>query len=105
MRNSTSFTENLTAERYAARAADMEVPSYPRQSFRHPRTSLGVAGHWVNLIGVLSPLVIGELIPDPTARWRAIRLSSVGTALLSEAIWTHHVLKKRHQEEEACNQR
>src|ERR1700680_824863 len=80
-------------------------PPYPsrpfseRQAFRHPRTSLGVAGHWLHLAAVLSPLVIGEVIKDPEQKWRAIRLASVGTAIASEAIWTHRLIKKREEQE------
>lgn len=70
-----------------------------RQPFRQSRTSLGVAGHWVHLLAVLSPLVIGELVKDPEKRWRAIRLASVGTALATEALWTHRLLR-RHEEQE-----
>jgi hypothetical protein len=92
------MTENVNSFAYQNRA-------YPdggatRQPFHHPKTSLGIAGHWVHLAGVLSPLVIGEVVKDPDKRWRAIRLASVGTALLTEALWTHRLMKKKEEREE-----
>ena len=72
-----------------------------RQPFHHPRTSLGVAGHWIHLAGVTAPLIIGELVKDPQARWRALRLASVGVALASEAIWSHRLMKERKKDEQA----
>ena len=69
-----------------------------RQAFHRP-AGLGVAGHWIHLCAVLSPLVIGEMIPDPDKRWRWIRLSTAVSAVASEALWTHRLMKKRAQEE------
>jgi hypothetical protein len=69
-----------------------------RQAFHRPHISLGATGHWVKTLGILSPLVIGELVKDPEKRWRYVRLASVGTALVSEAFWTHKI----HKEKEAC---
>ena len=76
-----------------------------RQSFQHSRASLGVAGHWVHLLAVLSPLVIGEVVKDPEKKWRAIRMASVGTAIASEALWTHRLLQRREEEEGRERQR
>jgi len=73
----------------------------PRQAFKHSRTSLGAAGHWIHMLGVAAPLVIGEVIKDPDARWRAIRLTAVATALLSEAAWTYRLSKEREKDEAA----
>jgi formyltetrahydrofolate hydrolase len=80
-------------------------PSYlgaqpARQAYHHPRTSLGATGHWVKTVGILSPLVIGELVKDPEKRWRYVRLATVATALLSEALWTHRIRKKREEARE-----
>jgi hypothetical protein len=73
--------------------------THSRQAFHRP-AGLGVAGHWIHLGAVLSPLVIGEMIPDPDKRWRAIRLSTAVAAVASEALWTHRLIKKRAHEEE-----
>jgi hypothetical protein len=70
-----------------------------RQSFHHPRTSLGATGHWIKTLGILSPLVIGEFVKDPEQRWRLIRMASVVTALVSEAFWT----AKIHRERQECD--
>jgi hypothetical protein len=75
-----------------------DIPA--RQAFHRPRGLPGVAGHWIHLGAVLSPLIIGEMIPDPDKRWRAIRLSTAVAAVASEALWTHRLLKKRAQDEE-----
>ncbi len=95
MQRSATFTEKLASDSYPSRFAQGE-----RQPFHRPRTSMGVAGHWIHLAAVLSPLIIGELIKDPEQKWRAIRLASVGTAIASEAIWTHRMMKKREEQEE-----
>jgi len=98
MNPSASFTERLAPQGYLPRTASPEV--YTRQQFRKPRTSLGVAGHWIHLLAVLSPLVIGEVIKDPEKKWRAIRLASVGMALASEALYTQRVMKQREEADE-----
>jgi len=72
-----------------------------RQSFHHPRTSLGAAGHWIHLLSVAAPLVIAEVIKDPDKKWRALRGVSVGAALLSEAVWTHRLMKERRKDDES----
>lgn len=72
----------------------------PRQAFHHPRTSLGSAGHWFNLAGLIAPLVIGEIVKDPDARWRAIRISAVVTAALSGTFWRNQVKHRREAERE-----
>jgi hypothetical protein len=66
----------------------------------HPRGSLGAAGHWIHLLSVAAPLVIGEAIKSPDARWRALRGVSVGAALLSEAVWTYRLSQDRKKDKE-----
>ena len=75
-----------------------DIPA--RQAFHRPRNLPGVAGHWIHLGAVLSPLVIGEMIKDPDKRWRWIRLSTAVAAVASEALWTHRLLKNRAREQE-----
>ena len=71
-----------------------------RQAFHKPHTSMGAAGHWIKTAGILAPLVIGEFVKDPEKRWRYVRLASVATALVSEAMWTNRIRKEREQCEE-----
>ena len=68
-----------------------------RQQFRHPRTSMGAAGHWIHMAGLFAPLVIGEVIKDADKRWRYVRLASVGTALAYEALYT--IREQKRQDE------
>lgn len=68
-----------------------------RQAFHHPRTSVGSAGHWMKTLGILSPLVIHEMIKDPEQRWRWIRISAVATALVSEALWANRIRAERQE--------
>jgi hypothetical protein len=75
------------------------TPYRPRQAFHHPHTSLGAAGHWVREAGILAPLVIGEFVKDADKRWRYIRMASVATALLSEALWTSRIHHERQERE------
>ncbi len=72
-----------------------------RQAFHRPHTSLGAAGHWVKTAGILAPLIIGEFVKDAEKRWRWIRISSIATALVSEAMWTNKIHKERQQCEES----
>jgi hypothetical protein len=75
-----------------------------RQAFHHASTSLGgahtllgIGGHWVGLAGTLAPIVIGEFISDPAKRWRAVKLSAVGTALAYEILHTARELERRKE--------
>ena len=79
------------------RNADMP---HDRQPFHKPHTALGVA-HWIKTLGILSPLVIGELVKDPERKWRFIRIASVSMALISEGLYTHRIQRERRE----CEQR
>jgi hypothetical protein len=68
-----------------------------RQAFHRPRTSMGASGHWLKTAGILAPLLIGEFVKDAEQRWRWIRISSVVTALGSEALWTNKIRKERQE--------
>jgi hypothetical protein len=56
-------------------------------------------GHWVRTAGILSPLVIGELVKDPERKWRFIRVSSVAVALISEGLHAHRIQRERRERE------
>jgi hypothetical protein len=75
-----------------------------RQPFHHPQTSIGAgsAGHWLKMAGILSPLVIGELVKDPDKRWRWIRIMAVATALTAEGFHAHRVSQRRKEQQEQC---
>ena len=47
------------------------------------------------MAGILSPLVIGELVKDADKRWRWIRIGAVATALVSERLYAHWVQQER----------
>jgi hypothetical protein len=54
-------------------------------------------GHWVRTAGILSPLVIAEVVPDAERRLRFIGISSVAAALISEGIHVHRLrLEREH---------
>jgi len=89
-----SWTQRTT--RYDAPPPAYEQ-RFPRQAFHRPRTSLGVAGHLVYTAGALAPLVIGELVEDPSKRWRLMRLVAVGTALAYETL---HVVREEQRRKE-----
>ncbi len=98
MRYATEPADRLGAQYHQPRTS---YPGAYRQPFYNSRTSLGAAGHWIHLAAVAAPLVIGEVIKDPDARWRALRLASVGAAIASEALWTHRLSKERKKDEES----
>jgi hypothetical protein len=70
-----------------------------RRCFQRAQTSIGAAsaGHWIKMAGILSPLIIGELVKDADKRWRWIRIASVSTALLSEGMYAHRVQREREE--------
>ena len=85
------------APSYHPSGAHQSQNSNSRQAFQHPRTQMGAAGHWVKTLGILSPLIIHEMIKDPEQKWRWIRIASVATALLSQATWTSRIHKERQE--------
>ena len=54
-------------------------------------------GHWLKMLGLLAPLVIGELVHDPQKRWRYIRIASLVAAGLSEVSWQRRVRRDGEQ--------
>ena len=94
--------EPLAAQPYRA---SVSLPDDSRQAFQHAHSSIGAgsAGHWIKMAGILSPLVIGEIIKDADKRWRWIRIASVATALVSEGLYAHRVSQRRQeQQRERC---
>lgn len=69
----------------------------PVRSFHH--SGEGEIGHWVRTAGILSPLLIGELVKDPERKWRFIRVSSVAVALISEGLHVHRLNRERRERE------
>ena len=84
--------------------SDYRETPYPRQSFNHAHTSVGAgsAGHWIKMAGILSPLIIGEIVKDADKRWRWIRISAVATALISEGFYAHRVRQRQQEQQERC---
>jgi hypothetical protein len=85
--------------------APVSLPEHSGRPFRSARSSIGAgsAGHWLRMAGILSPLVIGELVKDADQKWRWIRISAVATALVSEGIHAHRVSERREeQRRERC---
>jgi hypothetical protein len=99
MQHTARLAESRGTQGYSPR--DPSVDGLNRQQFHKSTSSLGATGHWIHLASVMAPLVIGEVVKDAEKRWRAIRLVSVGTALLTEAAWTYR-LSQKHKEQEAC---
>ena len=98
------------AEKHRHHPQRHPYPETPRQGFYHSRTSLGAthhrrsngsAGHMLHLLSVAAPLVIAEAVKDPDKRWRAMRGVAVGTAILSEALWTFRISQDRKDREQS----
>jgi hypothetical protein len=99
--HASSWTERTTAKEYAPPAGDIDT-HLPRQAFQRPHTSLGslgLAGHWVGLVGGLLPLALSELIAEPAKYRKAVRFASIGTTLAYEVLYTVHELGRRKQQE------
>jgi hypothetical protein len=80
----------------AAQKYEQRPQENHRQGFSRSHVSMG-AWHWIKTAGILAPLVIGEFVKDPDRRWRYIRMASVATALVSEAMWSNRISKERDQ--------
>ena len=78
-----------------------------RQPFHNAHSSIGAgsAGHWIRMAGILSPLIIGELVKDADQRWRLIRLASVTTALVSQGLYAQRIHQERKEKEQRGCQR
>jgi len=76
------------------------APNHAKPAFHKPHTSLGTTAHFVRTAGLLAPLIIGEFVKDADKRWRYIRLASIGTALISEGMWTNKIRKERQEARE-----
>ena len=85
-----------------AQAKRFHAEAATRQPYHKPHTSLGATGHWIREAGILAPLIISEFVKDSEKRWRYIRIASVGTALLSEGLFTAKIHKEREQMREHC---
>ena len=106
MQHAARVAEGRREQGYQPRSPGIDLAQ--RQVFHRPHTSLGAAGHWIHLASVMAPLVIGEVIKDSEKRWRAIRLASIGTALLTEAVWTYRLSQKKEEQdarERECQKR
>jgi hypothetical protein len=104
-----NFSERFAPQAYQPRAPQPQNAEFPdlantRQSFHRPQTSIGAGstGHWIKMAGILSPLIIGEIVKDADKRWRWIRISAVATALVSEAFYANRVRRQRGEQKECC---
>jgi hypothetical protein len=73
-----------------------------KKAYRHASTSLGfagIAGHMLRTGGILAPLIISEFVKDPEKKWKAIRLSAIAAAILSEALYAQHYAKGKQTSE------
>lgn len=85
-------------------SANAGLPDYQRQPFGRTQTHIGAGsgGHWIKTAGILSPLIIGELVEDADKRWHWIRISSLITALVSEGFYANRVRQQRERQTECC---
>ena len=96
MQNGTDWATRSRPQHYPASTASLEGHS-SRQPMHRPHTSMGAAGHWIHMAGLLAPLVIGEFVTDANKRWKAIRMVSVVTALAYEGLHTMNEQKRREE--------
>jgi hypothetical protein len=74
--------------------------SHYRQPFHNPHTALGATGHWIKTLGILSPLLIGEFVPDQDQRWRYTRIAAIATAALSQGLYMHRIQREREERDQ-----
>lgn len=90
-----SHTERLKAQSGSRSIDSGNTQPHRRQAFHHAHSSMGAVGHWIRTAGLLTPLVIGELVEDPKKRWRWVRIASIATTLVSEGLYTNRVRRER----------
>ena len=56
--------------------------------------------HLVQLAGILTPVAVTHFIKEPENQWRAVRLASIITAVLTGGIWEAHHHNKQKREKE-----
>lgn len=80
---------------------DMTRDTYrePRREFHGSSSAMGTVLQVVKTAGILAPLLIGEIVKDPDARWRYIRIASVATALVSQGLYTSRIQNERKERE------
>lgn len=97
----SGWTERTTATAPGdVTPADDIEQEFKRRGFQRPTTSLGVAGHWLHMLGVFIPVVAGELVSDAAKYKKTVRLASVGVAVGYEVLYTIRE-QQRHKEQEA----
>ena len=69
-----------------------------RQEFRNSHVALGVATHLIRTAGALSPFIILEFVKEPTRAHRWIKIASIATAGLNEALWASRIGEARERE-------
>jgi hypothetical protein len=77
----------------------VETPTASSPAHKAHHAPPSEVGHWVRTAGILSPLVIGELVKDPAKQWRFIRITSVAVALISEGLHVHRLNRERKERE------
>ena len=98
MRECRRTWHNLTGNQALVR----KYPTGNASQRAHNSIGAGSAGHWIKMAGILSPLIIGELVKDSEKRWRWIRIASVSTALLSEGLYAHRIQREREMRAPRC---
>jgi hypothetical protein len=80
----------------AGMAGEVEQQQYELQHAQARATfrtahSTHAGAHWLKMIGLATPLAIGEFVKDPDTRWKWTRLAILFTALAEEGFWAHRV--------------
>jgi hypothetical protein len=57
------------------------------------------AAHLVQLVGILTPVGVSYFTKDPEKQWRAVRLASLITAVLTGGIWEAHHHKRKYEKD------
>src|ERR1700735_4049503 len=81
--------------KWTSRVNQRRESHHGKQGFHNAHVSL--AGHWIREVGILAPVVISEFMEDLKQQRRWIRMASVGTALLSQGLYTYNVHQRREE--------
>jgi len=73
------------------RQENRQTQQAERQEFRNSHVALGVATHLIRTAGALSPFIILEFVKEPTRAHRWIKIASIATAGLNEALWASRI--------------
>ncbi|HEX4231143.1 MAG TPA: hypothetical protein VHZ07_20870 [Bryobacteraceae bacterium] len=95
------FNHQRHTERHGHEAGNHHHHAHHENEAQHRRTDATFkVAHLVQLAGILTPVAVSHFIKEPENQWRAVRLASIITAVLTGGIWEAHNYKRKHEQQQ-----